>query len=263
MSIHSTSIIEKGSVLGNNVEVGPYSVIGSKVVIKDNVKVHSHVSIQGNTTIDEGTEIFPFASLGGRPQDLKYKGEETKLLIGKNNSIREYVTMHPGTAGDKGQTIIGDNNLFMIGVHVAHDCVLGNNIVLANNATLAGHVHIGDNVILGGMTAYLQFIKIGNNAIIGGGSIVVKDVMPYAAVNGDRAVMTGLNLIGLKRLGLKSDCINEMRIAYKGLFNTKEGTIKERAAKLSNQYKNNSFILEMIKFIINSEKAICLPEGNK
>ena len=267
--IHPTAIIEDGAKLGKDVEIGPFCVIGKNVELGDRVKIISHVCVDGYTKIGEDTEIFPFAAIGLKCQDLKFHGEESKLEIGKRNTIREYVTIHPGT--EKGiqtmngkvtnKTIIGDGNFFLVGTHVAHDCVLGNNIIMSNNATLAGHVEVGDNVIMGGLSAVHQFSKIGKGAMIGGMSGVEGDVIPYGIVMGERANLNSFNLIGLQRGGVEKAMTKEMLMAFKDLFD-KNGTFEERKAKVKEEYKDNSFIMDIIDFI-DSEKrhrALCIPK---
>ncbi len=197
--IHSTAIVSSSAKIGQNVRIGAYSVIGDEVELCDNVEVMSHVCISGRTIIGEGTKVFPFAAIGFESQDLKYHSEKSKVIIGKNNSIREYVTIHPGTESGAMQTVVGDNNLLMIGVHIAHDCVVGNNTVLANNVTLAGHVIVGNDVIIGGLSAVHQFVRIGHNAIIGGMAGVERDVIPYGAVKGERGHLYDINVIGFRR----------------------------------------------------------------
>ena len=197
--IHSTAIIDPKADIGLRVNVGAYSVIGPNVTIEDDVKIHAQVNINGNTTIGKKTIIYPFASIGNDPQDLKYNGEETSLVIGNNNKIREYVTINPGTSGGGSQTKIGDNCLFMVSSHIAHDCKVGNNVIIANNVPLGGHAHIEDNVIIGGNSAVQQFTRVGKMAMIGGMCGVVKDVIPYGMAFGNRCALQGLNLIGLRR----------------------------------------------------------------
>ena len=226
-SIHKTSIINKKAKLGSNVFIGPFSIVGSNVKIKNNVKIHSHVNIQGDTIIDEGTEIFPFASIGTIPQDLKFHGEKTRLIIGKNNKIREHVTINPGTKGGGGLTKIGNNCLFMVASHIAHDCIISNNVIMANNATLGGHVKIDEFAIIGGLSAVHQFVRIGKHAMIGGMSGVENDVIPFGSVVGNRAHLSGLNIIGLKRRGFNRKQIHDLRTAFRLIFSI-EGTEFER-----------------------------------
>jgi len=259
MSIHSTAVIDPKAQLDKDVHVGPYCVIGPNVTLKKGVKLHSHVVIEGYTTVGEGTEVFPFACFH-IPQDLKYKGEKSTLIIGKNNIIREYVTLQPGTAGDKMTTVIGDNNLFMASSHVAHDCVIGNHVQLANNATLAGHVTVEDNAIVGGLAAIHQNIRIGHHAIIGGLSGVVHDVIPYGTVKGDRAYLVGLNIIGMKRGGVSREDINTLQEVYGSLFN-EVGNFSDRLSKVSKEYKQHNRVMELIDFIEDkSSRSICLPK---
>lgn len=259
--IHETAIINDGAKIGSGVEIGAYCVIGSEVVLGDNVKLHSHVVIDGDTNIGEGTRIFPFASIGHIPQDLKFRGEKSKLVIGKNNTIREHVTMNPGTEGDNLITKVGDNCLFMMSSHVAHDCVVGNNVILANNATLAGHVHVGDGAIIGGLSAVHQFVRIGNNAMIGGMSGIENDVIPFGQANGERANLSGLNLVGLKRRKFSREDISSLRKAYRLLFSN-EGTLAERIEDASEVFEDNPVVMEIVKFIKeNGSRAICQPKN--
>ena len=215
IDIHKSSIISKETKLGSKVKIGPYCMLGPNVQVGNNVKIYSHVNLDGYTIIGSDTQIFPFASIGTVPQDLKYKGEKSKLLIGSNNIIREYVTMNPGTKGGGLITKIGNNCLFMIGSHVAHDCFIGNNVIMANNATLAGHVCIDDFAILGGLSAVHQFVRIGKHAMVGGMSGVENDVIPYGSVMGDRAFLSGLNIIGLKRRGFNRNEIQDLRTVFR------------------------------------------------
>jgi UDP-N-acetylglucosamine acyltransferase len=258
--IHATAIVADGAKLGKNVEIGAYCVIGGNVVLGDNVKLHSHVVVDGYTSIGEGTRIFPFASIGHEPQDLKFKGEKSRLEIGKNNTIREHVTMNPGTEGDNLITKVGDNCLFMMSSHVAHDCMVGNNVILANNATLAGHVNVGDYAILGGLSAVHQYVRIGHHAMIGGMSGIENDVIPYGQAMGERASLVGLNLIGLKRGKFERDEIHSLRNAYRLIF-SQEGTLQERIDDASELFKGNKGVMEILEFIrANTSRAICQPK---
>ena len=211
--IHPTAIVEAGATLGDDVSVGPFSVIGPEVELGAGAVVEAHVVIGGRTRIGPRTHIFPFASIGLKPQDLKYKGETSELVIGADNQIREHVTMNPGTEGGGLVTRVGNNCLFMVGAHVAHDCQVGNNVIMANNATLAGHVMVGDNAIIGGLSAVHQFVRIGRHAMVGGMSGVEQDVIPFGSVMGDRAHLQGLNLVGLKRHGFEREDIHTLRNA--------------------------------------------------
>jgi UDP-N-acetylglucosamine acyltransferase len=229
------------------------------VEIGNNVEIMSHVCIEGNTIIGENTKVFPFAAIGYCPQDLKFHGEKSRLVIGKNNSIREYVTMHPGTEGGIMETIIGDGNLFMIGVHIAHDCIIGNNIVMGNNATLGGHVKIEDNAIVGGLAAVHQWTRIGRGAIIGGMSGVERDVIPYGNVKGERAYLCGLNTVGLKRADINRDEISALRKAYDIIF-SKEDILSNNLKTAEKMFKDFSFVKEIIDFMRQkSERSFCQP----
>jgi UDP-N-acetylglucosamine acyltransferase len=217
--------------------------------------------VGGITTIGDNTKVFPFASLGLAPQDLKFKGERSTLTIGKNCTIREHVTMNPGTEGDKMKTVVGDNCLFMVGSHVAHDCIVGNNVILANNATLAGHVEVGDFAIIGGLSAVHQFVRIGKHAMIGGMSGIENDVIPYGQATGERANLVGLNLVGLKRRGFERDDINTLRTAYRLLFSP-EGTLAERINDAGTRFKENEVVTEILAFMrTDSSRAICQPKN--
>ena len=256
--IDKNSIIHKNAKISNSAEIGPYVVIGPNVEIRNKVKIHSHVNISGNTIIDEGTKIFPFASIGNDPQDLKFKGENTKLEIGKNNTIREYVTINPGTEGGGGLTKIGDNCLFMISSHVAHDCNVGNNVIIANNVPLGGHVAIEDNVVIGGNSAVQQFTRIGKLAMIGGMTGVLHDVIPYGLSIGNRNYLQGLNLIGLRRANFDNKDILGLIEAYKEIFSTKNLT--DNLSKLNGEFKENPLVKNVIEFITKDKKrSICTP----
>jgi UDP-N-acetylglucosamine acyltransferase len=256
--IHKTAIIDQKSKISSNVSIGPYSVIGPDVEIDENTIIYSHVSISGHTKIGKRNKIYPFASIGSDPQDLKYNGEETKLIIGDENTIREYVTINPGTVGDGGKTIIGNSCLFMISSHVAHDCLIGNNVIIANNVPLGGHVIIEDNVVIGGNSAVQQFTRIGKMAMIGGMTGVLHDVIPYGLSTGNRNSLQGLNLIGLRRAKFENKKILGLSEAYKEIFVTKNLT--ENISKLNGSLKDNELVKEVIKFIIKDKKrSICTP----
>ena len=248
--IHSSAIINNGAVVGPNCDIGPFSVIGNEVVLKKNVIIKSHVVISGMTTIDEETSIFPFASIGEIPQDLKYNGEKTSLIIGKRNKIRENVTMNPGTKGGGGVTTVGDDCLFMTGAHVGHDVKLCNRIVIANQSALAGHCFIDDDVIIGGLSGVHQFVRIGKGAIIGALSMVTNDVVPYGMVAGERGSLRGLNIIGLKRKGLSKLEISEIRIHFNKLFKD-SGVLRENAQNISNNNPEISEINDMVEFVLS------------
>lgn len=258
--VHPTALVDTGARLGERVSIGPYCVIGPNVVIENDVEIVSHVVVAGHTTIGEKTRIYPFSSLGHPPQDLKYKGEPTRLVIGSNNIIREHVTMNPGTAGGGGLTRVGSHGLFMVGIHVAHDCKVGDHVVMANSATLGGHVHVGDYAILGGLCAVHQFVRIGRYAMIGGMSGVENDVIPYGSVMGDRARLSGLNVIGLKRRGFSREDIHNLRTAYRLLF-AQEGTMAERIEDVAGLYRESRPVMDLVDFIRqDSPRAICQPK---
>ncbi len=260
--IHPTAIVENGAVIGEGVRIGPYCVIGPNVELADGVVLEAHVAVAGHTRVGKGTHIFPFASIGHKPQDLKFAGEETRLEIGANNQIREHVTMNPGTAGGGGVTRVGDNCLFMMGSHVGHDCIVGNHAILANNATLAGHVELADHVIMGGLSAVRQWSRIGTGAIVGGMTGVEFDVIPFGSVIGDRAKLAGLNLIGLKRKEFPREQIHALRAAYKALFEDETGTLRERAQAIANDNGNQPLVKIVTDFILEkNDRRFCTPRS--
>lgn len=261
--IHPTAIVDPAAQIGSNVAIGPYCVVGAQVKLADNVQLLSHVVVEGRTSIGKGTMVYPFASLGHRPQDLKFKGESSVLEIGAHNQIREHVTMNPGTEGGGLATRVGDHCLFMMASHVAHDCQVGNHVILANNATLAGHVHVGDYAIIGGLSAVHQFVRIGAHAMIGGMSGVENDVIPYGMVKGDRAHLAGLNLVGLERRGFGRDEVRSLRSAYRMLF-APEGTMAERLEEVSRLYQNQEHIGSVVEFIrARASRALCQPKNDE
>jgi UDP-N-acetylglucosamine acyltransferase len=262
-SIHPTAIVDPAATIGKDVSIGPYCVIGARVTLGDGVQLKSHVAIDGRTSLGAGSVVYPFASIGHRPQDLKFHGEDSELVIGSNNQIREHVTMNPGTEGGGMVTRVGDNCLFMMAAHVAHDCQVGNNVILANNATLAGHVHVGDFVIIGGLSAVHQFVRIGPYAIIGGMSGVESDVIPFGLVKGERAHLAGLNMVGLERRGFNRDDIRALRSAYRMLF-APEGTLAERLEETSTHYKNQEQVGRIVEFIRGgSSRPLCQPKRDE
>jgi len=262
VSIHPTALIDPAAQLGADVVVGPFCTVGAEVKLGDRVKLISHVVIDGRTTVGADTTIYPFASLGLRPQDLKFNNEKSSLEIGTSNQIREYVTMHPGTEGGGMVTRVGNNGLYMVGSHVAHDCKIGNNVVLANNATLAGHVTIGDFVIIGGLSAVHQFVRIGPFAIIGGMSGVEKDVIPFGLVKGERAHLAGLNMIGLERRGFSREEVRALRSAYRMLF-APEGNLSERLEETATHYKDQPQVGQIVDFIREAhDRPICQPKND-
>ena len=256
--IHNTAIIDPKAKLYKNVKVGPYSIIGANVEIEENTEVQSHVSIIGNTKIGKNNKIYPFASIGNDPQDLKFQGEETKLEIGNDNKIREYVTINPGTNGGGGITKVGNNCLFMVSAHIAHDCFVGDNVILANSVPLGGHAYIEDNVIIGGNSAVQQFTRVGRSAMIGGMCGVVRDIIPYAMVHGNRSKLQGLNLIGLRRKNIPNKDIIILSDAYKEIF--KNENLTENLNNLKVELKEHDLVREVLNFIEKDKKRpICTP----
>ena len=258
--IHNSSVIDKKAKISKNVKIGPYCFVGPNVEIAENVELISNVHLEGNTKIGRGTKIFPFASIGTQPQDLKFKGEENYLEIGENNFIREYVTINPGTEGGGSKTIVGNNCLFMISSHIAHDCKIGNNVIIANNVPLGGHVTIEDSVVIGGNSAVQQFTRIGRLAMIGGMTGVLKDVIPFGLSIGNRNFLQGLNLIGLRRHKYENQKIIGLDKAYKEIFSSKN--FHENLIKINGEYKDNELVGEVIQFIEKDKKRpICSPEN--
>lgn len=261
--IHPSAVVDPGAEIADNVTIGPYCVLGRDVVLADKVVLHSHVVVAGRTRIGAETEIYPFASIGHPPQDLKYQGEPSELVIGERNRIREHVTINPGTAGGGMTTRIGNDCLLMIGVHVAHDCVVGDHVVMANNASIAGHVVVGEHAVIGAFAGVHQFTRIGDHAMIGGLAAVVQDVIPYGSVVGDRARLAGLNIIGLKRRGFSRDDIHALRTAYRLLF-AEEGTTSERLADVGEMYADNTTVMEIVAFMnSDSPRGICQPNPDQ
>ena len=255
--IAKTAIVEKNAKLHSSVKVGPYSIIGPNVEVGENTIIQSHVSITGNTKIGKENKIYPFVSIND-PQDLKYNNEETSLVIGDNNKIREYVTINPGTVGGGSKTVIGNNCLFMISSHIAHDCQVGNNVIIANNVPLGGHAIIEDNVVIGGNSAVQQFTRIGKMAMIGGMTGVLHDVIPYGLSTGNRNSLQGLNLIGLRRAKFDNKDILGLSDAYKEIFATKN--INENISKLNGSFQDNPLVKNIIDFITKDKKrSICTP----
>ena len=258
--IHNSSVIDKEAKIGKNVKVGPFCSIGPQVEISDDVELISNVHIEGNTKIGKRTKIFPFASIGTQPQDLKYKGESNSLEIGENNTIREYVTINPGTERGGSKTVIGNNCLLMISSHVAHDCNIGNDVVIANNVPLGGHVTIEDSVVIGGNSAVQQFTRIGRLAMIGGMTGVLKDVIPFGLSFGNRNYLRGINIIGLKRKKYDNKKIMELGAAFNKIFSSKN--LYENLSKINGEYKENNLVAEVISFISKDKKRpICTPHS--
>lgn len=259
VTIHPSAIVDPAAKLGEGVDIGPFCVVGPDVTLGDGVRLVSHVAVDGRTSIGADTVIYPFASIGHRPQDLKFHGEPSELVIGARNQIREHVTMNPGTEGGGMITRVGDDGLFMMGSHVAHDCVVGDHVIMANNATLGGHVTLGDYVIIGGLSAVRQFVRIGSHAMIGGMSGVENDVIPFGLVMGDRARLAGLNLVGLERRGFKKDDIHALRAAYRMLFGP-EGTFAERVDGVGRDFGERALISDVLSFIRAKEsRSLCQP----
>jgi UDP-N-acetylglucosamine acyltransferase len=258
--IHPTAIVSSGARLGQDVEIGAFCTVGPQVQLGDGVRLVSHVVIEGATQVGAGTAVHPFAVLGGAPQHLAHRGEDTRLVIGERNIIREHVTMHTGTVGGGGVTTVGSDSLYMVGAHVAHDCVIGDRVTFANNATLGGHVVIGDFVFMGGLCAVHQFTRIGRYSFVGGGGVVTKDIIPYGSVWGNHAHLEGLNLVGLKRRGFTREAINALRAAYRLLF-ADEGTFQERLDDVAETHAATPEVMEIVDFIrADANRPLCLPE---
>ena len=256
--IHKTAIIDSSAKISEYVTIGPYTVIGPNVVIGEGTVIQSNVNITGNTSIGKYNQIYPFASIGNDPQDLKFKGEKTLLEIGDNNKIREYVTINPGTEGGGGKTKVGNNCLFMVSSHIAHDCIVGDNVILANNVPLGGHAHVDDNAIIGGNSAVQQFTRVGKFAMVGGMCGVVRDVIPYGIAHGNRSILQGLNLIGLRRKNIPNKEILSLSEAYKIIF--KNENLTENLSNLSNDLRKNELVLEVVNFLEKDKKRpICTP----
>ena len=261
--IHPTAIVERGAEIADSARIGAYCHVGPQVVLGDTVELISHVVVAGRTSIGEGTRIFPFASIGHPPQDLKYQGEDSALIIGRRNTIREQVTMNPGTTGGGMVTRVGDDCAFLASAHVAHDCLVGNHVIMVNNATLAGHVTVGDHAIIGGLSAVHQFVRIGAHAMIGGMTGVERDVIPYGSVLGNRARLVGLNIVGLQRRGFSREEIQALRTAYQMLFGEDTGTLAERAAEVTARFPEVKPVADIIDFIRaeNSRGLVLQPKA--
>ena len=256
--IHNTAIIDPKAKISSGVSIGAFTVIGPNVEIGENTIIQSHVSIIGNTKVGKNNKIYPFASIGNDPQDLKFDGEVTKLEIGDNNKIREYVTINPGTKGGGGLTKIGNNCLFMVSSHIAHDCLVEDNVILANNVPLGGHAHIEENVIIGGNSAVQQFTRVGKSSMIGGMCGVVRDIIPYAMVHGNRSILQGLNLIGLRRKNIPNKEILVLTEAYKEIF--KDENLTTNLKNLKDEFKKNDLVNDVVKFLEKDKKRpICTP----
>jgi UDP-N-acetylglucosamine acyltransferase len=257
--IHPTSVVEIGAKLGKNVKIGPFCMVGADVVLGDGCELLSHVAVSGRTTIGPRTKIYPFASIGHQPQDLKFKGEQSTLIIGADCQIREGVTMNPGTAGGIMTTVVGDRCAFLANSHVGHDCTVGNDVIFSNNVMLAGHCTIGDFVIIGGGAAVIQFARVGAHAFVGGMSGLENDLIPYGMALGNRAHLSGLNIIGLRRRGFAQSDVHSLRRAYRMLF-ANEGTLAERLEDVAVEYKGNAIVEEIIAFIrVGGKRSLCTP----
>jgi UDP-N-acetylglucosamine acyltransferase len=257
--IHPSAVIEDGAKLGAGVRVGPFCMVGAEVELGEGCELKSHVAVAGKTTIGPRSKIYPFASIGHAPQDLKYAGEPSTLAIGSDCTIREGVTMNPGTAGGTMKTVVGDRCLFLANSHVAHDCTVGNDVIFSNNVMLAGHCTIQDFVIVGGGAGIHQYVRIGQHAFIGGMSAIENDVIPYGMAMGNRAHLAGLNIIGLRRRGFSREQIHDIRRAYRLLF-ADEGTLSERVEDVAAEFATHPFVHEILDFIREGkERAICMP----
>jgi UDP-N-acetylglucosamine acyltransferase len=259
-SIHPTAIVDASAKLAADVEIGPYCIIGPNVVLGARTRLVAHVFIERETTLGEDNVVHPYATLGQPAQDTSYKGEPTTLVIGSRNTIREHVSMHRGTARGRSQTVVGDNGLYMAQSHVAHDCIVGNNVILAQAATLGGYVKVGDHVILGGLCAIHQNCRVGNHAFVGGLAAVVADVIPYGSVFGNHAQLAGLNVVGLKRRGFTREAIHDLRAAYRLLF-AEEGTFQERLEDVAELYAHVAEVREIMEFIrTDGQRPLCMPK---
>ncbi len=258
MSIHPSAVIEEGARIGNGCVIGPFCHVGPNVILHDNVTLKSHVVVTGHTTIGSDTVVFPFASLGEIPQDLKFKGEETRLVIGQRNRIREHVTMNTGTQGGGGVTIVGDDCLFMAGCHVAHDVHIGNRVILVNSAAVAGHCVLEDDVIIGGLSGIHQFVRIGHGAIIGAVTMVTNDVIPFGLVQAPRGDLDGLNLVGLKRKGVARADITALRAAFQ-MMAQGEGTFNDRVKRMGEE-TDSAYVKQIVDFVMAaSDRSFLTP----
>ncbi len=262
MKIHPTAIVHEKAVIAKDACIGPYCVIGEGVRISQGVTLHNNVVVEGDTEIGPGSVIYPFAYIGGQPQDLKYSGEKTGVRIGRNNTIREYVTIHRGSVGGDGFTVVGDNNFIMAYAHIAHDCRVGNSVVMANAASLSGHVEVQDHAILGGIIGVHQFVRIGAYSMTGAFSGIAQDIPPYTLASGPRAKLYGLNLVGLKRHGFPKETIDDLAKAYKILFRSKH-TLKEAINKAREELSYTPELERLLEFVKTSKRGICRPTTAK
>jgi UDP-N-acetylglucosamine acyltransferase len=260
--VHATAIVEAGARLGEDVRIGPFCLVGKDVVLQDQVELVSHAVVAGRTTIGARTRIFPFASIGHQPQDLKYKGELSTLEVGSDCLIREGVTMNPGTEGGGMTTVVGDRCAFLANSHVGHDCRVGSNVIFSNNVMLAGHVTVGDFAILGGGAAVIQFARVGSHAFLGGMSGLENDLIPYGMALGNRAYLSGLNIVGLQRRGFSREDIHSLRRAYRALF-ADEGTLQERMEDVEKEFAGHPIVKEILAFIREGGKrSLCVPHAD-
>lgn len=261
MSIDATAIVHPDAKLAEGAVVGPFCIVGEHVTLGEGVQLHSHVVVKGRTRIGARTQLFPFVSVGHPPQDLKFDNEPSEIEVGEDCMIREHVTINPGTEGGTMLTKVGDRCLLMVGVHVAHDCLVGANVILSNNVNLAGHCTVGDFAIVGGLSGVHQFVRIGAHAFVGGVSAVVDDVIPYGSVLGNRAHLGGLNLVGLRRRGFDREAIHQLRAAYRMIFES-EGTLSERLQVAAQKFSGQKLVEEVIQFIRDGhDRAICTPRN--
>nr|WP_017930591.1 acyl-ACP--UDP-N-acetylglucosamine O-acyltransferase [Robiginitomaculum antarcticum] len=263
VTIHPTAVVDPKAQLGTNVKIGPMCVIGPDAQLNDDVTLISHVSISGHTNVGEGSTLYPFVSLGHPPQDFKHKGGRVSIKLGKHNTLRENVTVHPGTDVGRPETVTGDNCYFMVGSHVAHEARLGNHVTFSNYVQIGGCVTIGNSVIMGGLSAAHQFTRIGDHAFVGAMALVTTDVIPYGSVIGNHAHLAGLNIVGLKRRHFPRETISDLRSAYRLLF-AEEGTFKERLADCSRLYADHTQVMEIVRFIETQDKrSICMPHTGR
>ena len=260
-NVHATAVVESGARLGEGVRIGPYCVVGSEVSLGDGVELLSHVVVAGRTTIGARTKLFPFASIGHQPQDLKYKGEPSTLDVGSDCLIREGVTMNPGTEGGGMKTVVGDRCAFLANSHVGHDCFVGNNVVFSNGVMIAGHVTVGDFVIMGGGAGVIQFARVGAHSFLGAMSGLENDLIPYGMALGNRAHLSGLNIIGLQRRGFAREDIHSLRRAYRALF-ADEGTLQERVEDVEKEFADNPIVKEILAFVrAGGKRSLCVPHA--
>ncbi len=261
-NVHATAVVESGARLGEDVRIGPFCVVGSEVALGDGVELLSHVVVAGRTTIGARTKLFPFASIGHQPQDLKYKGEPSTLEVGSDCLIREGVTMNPGTEGGGMRTVVGNGCAFLANSHVGHDCVVGNNVIFSNGVMIAGHVTVGDYAILGGGAAVIQFARVGAHSFLGGMSGLENDLIPYGMALGNRAHLSGLNIVGLQRRGFSREDIHSLRRAYRALF-ADEGTLQERVEDVEKEFADNPIVKEILAFVrVGGKRALCVPHAD-